>query len=341
VQDPGTGEKKVKAFKHFNATSVDDAIALMRTSKGNANLIAGGTDLLGVLKDEILPDYPEALINIKTIPGLDGVEENKKGMKIGALTKLVDVVAHPLVRKRYPILSEAAEAVATPEIRNMATLGGNLCQDTRCWYYRYPHHMGGRIICYRKEKAPCQAVKGDNRYHAIMGGKACFAVCPSDTAIALTALDAELEIKGPQKVRKVSVNEFFTPLGNILEPDELLTHIQIPAPTAGVHQVFLKYTLRKPVDFAIVSVAAAVTIQAGICKDARIVLGAVGPTPVRAIDSEKCLIGKVASEESIAEAARAAVKDAKPMRMNAYKVEITEVLVKRALLSVLQSSDAK
>jgi xanthine dehydrogenase YagS FAD-binding subunit len=201
--------------------------------------------------------------------------------------------------------------------------------------------MGGRIICYRKEKAPCQAVKGDNRYHAIMGGKACFAVCPSDTAIALTALDAEFEIKGPQKVRQVSVNDFFTPLGNILEPDELLTHIQIPAPTAGVHQVFLKYTLRKPVDFAIVSVAAAVTIQAGICKDARIVLGAVGPTPVRAIDSEKCLIGKVASEESIAEAARAAVKDAKPMRMNAYKVEITEVLVKRALLSVLQSSDAK
>ena len=326
----------MKAFKHFNATSVDEAISLMRTSKGNASLIAGGTDLLGVLKDEILPDYPEALINIKTIPGLDGVEENKKGLKIGALTKLTDVVAHPLVRKRYPLLSEAAEAVATPEIRNMATLGGNLCQDTRCWYYRYPHHMGGRIICYRKEKGPCQAVKGDNRYHAIMGGKACFAVCPSDTAIALTALDAELEIKGPQKVRKVSVNDFFTPLGNILEPDELLTHIQIPAPTAGVHQVFLKYTLRKPVDFAIVSVAAAVTIQAGICKDARIVLGAVGPTPVRAIDSEKCLIGRVASEESIAEAARAAVKDAKPMRMNAYKVEITEVLVKRALLPMLQ-----
>ena len=174
-----------------------------------------------------------------------------------------------------------------------------------------------------------------------MGGKACFAVCPSDTAIALTALDAELEIKGPQKVRKVCVNEFFTPRGNILEPDELLTHIQIPAPTAGARQVFLKYTLRKPVDFAIASVAAVVTMQAGICKDARIVLGAVAPTPVRAIDSEKFLIGKVASEEVIAEAARAAVKDAKPMRMNAYKVEITRVLVKRALLPILQSGDAK
>jgi xanthine dehydrogenase YagS FAD-binding subunit len=310
----------------------------MRSSKCNANLIAGGTDLLGVLKDEILPDYPEAVINIKTIPGLDGVEENKKGLKIGALIKLVDVVAHPLIRKRYPILSEAAEAVATPEIRNMATLGGNLCQDTRCWYYRYPHHMGGRIICYRKAKGPCQAIKGDNRYHAIMGGKACFAVCPSDTAIALTALDAEIEIEGPQKVRKVSVNEFYTPRGNILEPGELLTNIQIPIPAAGVRQTFLKFTLRKPVDFAIVSVAAVVTLQDGICKDARIVLGAVAPKPVRAIDSEKCLKGKVASEEDISEAARAAVKDAKPMRMNAYKVEITKTLVKRALLPILQSA---
>jgi xanthine dehydrogenase YagS FAD-binding subunit len=331
----------VKAFKHFNATSVDEAITLMRSYNGNANLIAGGTDLLGVLKDEILPEYPEAVINIKTIPGLDGVEENKKGLKIGALTKLVDVVVHPLVRKRYPILSEAAEAVATPEIRNMATLGGNLCQDTRCWYYRYPHHMGGRIICYRKEKAPCQAVKGDNRYHAIMGGKACFAVCPSDTAIALTALDAELKIKGPQKVRKVSVNEFFTSLGNILQPDELLTHVQIPDPGAEARQTFLKFTLRKPVDFAIASVAAVVTMQAGICKDARIVLGAVAPTPFRAVDSEKCLKDKVASEKVIAEAVKAAVKDAKPMRMNSYKVEITKTLVKRALLSILQSDRAK
>jgi xanthine dehydrogenase YagS FAD-binding subunit len=331
----------VKAFKHFNATSVDGAIALMRSSKGNANLIAGGTDLLGVLKDEILPKYPEAIINIKTIPGLDDVKENGKGLKIGALTKLVDVVAHPLIRKRYPILSKAAEAVATPEIRNMATLGGNLCQDTRCWYYRYPHHMGGRIICYRKAKGSCQAIKGDNRYHAIMGGKACFAVCPSDTAIALTALGAELEIKGPQKVRKVSVDGFFNRRGNILEPDELLTHIQIPDPATGARQTFLKYTLRKPVDFAIASIASVVTIQDGICKGARIVLGAVAPTPVRAVDSEKLLKGKVASEEVIAQAARAAVKDAKPMRMNAYKVEITKTLVKRALLPILQAGGAK
>ena len=237
----------MKAFKHFNATSIDEIFALMRSFNGNVRLIAGGTDLLGVLKDEILPDYPEAIINIKTIPGLDQIEENDEGLKIGPLTRLSDVVAHSLIRKRFSILSKAAEAVATPEIRNMATLGGNLCQDTRCWYYRYPHHMGGRIICYRKAKGPCQAVKGDNRYHAIMGGKACFAVCHSDTAIALTALDAKLEIKSSQNVRKVPVNEFFTTRGNILETDELLTHIQIPVPAAGVRQVFHKYTLITPI----------------------------------------------------------------------------------------------
>jgi xanthine dehydrogenase YagS FAD-binding subunit len=328
----------VKAFKHFNAASVDEAISLMRSSKGNADLIAGGTDLLGVLKDEILPDYPEAVINIKTIPGLDHIEENEKGLKIGALTKLADVAEHPLVKKRYPILSKSAETVATPEIRNMATLGGNLCQDTRCWYYRYPHHMGGRIICHRKGSGPCQAVKGDNRYHAIMGAKACFAVCPSDTAIALSALGAELLIKGPQKVRSVCVAEFFTALGNILEPDEILTHIEIPRPAVGVRQEFFKFTLRKPVDFAIASVAAVLAMQAEICKDARIVLGAVAPTPVRAVDSEKLLRGRVAGKKVIAEAAREAVKDTKPMRLNAYKVEITRTLVKRALLSIMQSA---
>ena len=327
----------MKAFKHVNATSVDEAISLMRSYKGKADLIAGGTDLLGVLKDEILPDYPEAVINIKTIPGLDKIEEKKQGLKIGALTKLADVALHPLVKKKYPILSKAAESVATPEIRNMATLGGNLCQDTRCWYYRYPHQMGGRIICYRKEKGPCQAVKGDNRYHAIMGAKACFAVCPSDTAIALSALEAELVIKGPQKVRRVFVDEFFTPLGNSLKPDELLTHIEIPRPAAGVRQEFLKFTLRKPVDFAIASVASVVTMQDEVCKDARIVLGAVAPTPVRAFDSEKLLRGRVAGEKVIAEAARAAVAHAKPMRLNAYKVEITRTLVKRSLLAILQS----
>lgn len=326
----------MKAFKHVNATSVDEAVAVMQSFEGRASLISGGTDLLGVLKDEILPNYPASVINIKTIPGLDRIEKNNDGLKIGPLTRLADVAAHPLVQKKISILSKAAEAVATPEIRNMATLGGNLCQDTRCWYYRYPHHMGGRIICHRKGKGPCQAVKGENRYHAIMGGKVCFAVCPSDTAIALTALDANLEISGAQGVRNVSIHKFFTTLGNILEPDEILTHIQIPKPAAGAQQAFLKFTLRKPIDFAIVSVAIFVTLQDGRYKEARIALGAVAPTPLRAFEAEQFIKGKAVNEKTIADAAKIVVADAKPMRMNAYKVEITRTLVERALRSVLQ-----
>jgi xanthine dehydrogenase YagS FAD-binding subunit len=309
---------------------------LIRAFNGRACLIAGGTDLLGILKDEVLPDYPETVINIKTIAELDRFENNSDGLKIGALAKLVDVVAHPLVRERFPILSQAAQAVATPEIRNMATLGGNLCQDTRCWYYRYPHHMGGRIMCHRKGKGPCQAVKGDSRYHAILGAKKCFAVCPSDTAIALTALDAGLEIAGPQGVRRVSINEFFTNLGNVLEADELLTVIELPSPAAGARQAFFKFTVRKPVDFAIASVAAVGTLHNGICQEVKIALGAVAPTPLRAVEAEELIRGKAVNEKIIKDAAEAAVKQAKPMRMNAYKVEITRTLVERALRAIFQ-----
>lgn len=324
----------MKAFKHVNVTSVAEAGALLRSYDGRASLIAGGTDLLGVLKDEILPDYPEAVINIKTIAGLDRFLENEDGLKIGALAKLADVVEHPLVKARFPILSQAAQAVATPEIRNMATLAGNLCQDTRCWYYRYPHHLGGRIMCLRKGKGPCHAVKGDSRYHAILGGKACFAVCPSDTAIALTALDAGLEITGPQGVRNVSIHQFFTLLGNILEAEELLTAVQIPNPAAGARQGFFKFTLREPVDFAIASVAAVGTLHDGICMQVKIALGAVAPTPLRAVEAEELIRNQAVNEKLIRAAARKAVKEAKPMRMNAYKVEITRTLVERALRSI-------
>lgn len=325
----------MKAFKHVNATSVKEAIELIRTCEGKASLIAGGTDLLGVLKDEILPDYPAAVINLKTIAGLDRFEHTGNGFKIGALTRLVDVVAHPLIKEKFPALSQAAEAVATPEIRNMATLGGNLCQDTRCWYYRYPHHVGGRIMCHRKGKGPCHAVKGDNRYHAIMGARKCFAVCPSDTAIALSALGAGLEVAGPQGMRKVSIDEFFTPLGNRLETDELLTGIRVPDSAAETRQAFFKFTLKKPVDFAVASVAAIGRVRKNICREVKIVLGAVAPTPWRAPEAEELIRGRTVSEKLIKDAAGAAVEQARPMRMNAYKVEITRTLVERALRVIL------
>jgi xanthine dehydrogenase YagS FAD-binding subunit len=323
----------VKTFGHFNARSVDEALSLLKDYGGRARLIAGGTDLLGVLKDQILEKYPDALVNIKTIPGLDTIEENAEGLRIGALAKLADIVHSPAAKAKFPALSQAAESVASPEIRSMGTIGGNLCQDVRCWYYRYPHHLGGRILCRRKGTGPCFAVKGDNRYHAIMGAKTCFAVCPSDTAIALSALQAEIGIAGAGGARKIPVQDFFTPLGNCLDPNELVTEIRIPDPPQGCRQTFLKFTVRKPIDFAIASVASVITVKDGICADARIVLGGVAPMPLRSEAAEQAIKGKPLDAKTAEEAARASVLGARALSGNAYKIEITKVLVKRALLS--------
>jgi xanthine dehydrogenase YagS FAD-binding subunit len=322
----------MRTFEHFNAHSIDQALSLAEDFKGKAQFIAGGTDLLGVLKDEILPQYPKVIINIKTIPKLDEIQDQKNGgIQIGALTKLVHIVNSSLIRDRYPALAEAAQAVATPEIRNMGTIGGNLCQDTRCWYYRYPHQMGGRILCFRKGKGPCLALKGDNRYHSIAGGKGCVAVCPSDTAIALVALDAKLRIFGSKGKRETPIMDFYTNTGSVLKPDEILTDIIIPPEPADSRQMFLKFTLRKPIDFAVVSVASTITLQDGNCTDARIALGAIAPTPLRAHQAEDVLKGRPLDSETVEEAAEQAVKGFKPLSMNAYKIEITQTLIKRAL----------
>ena len=322
----------MKSFHHMNAKTVTEAVKLLKAYKGKARLNAGGTDLLGVLKDRILPDYPEAIINIKTIPRLDYIKEDTKGLKIGALARLSDIAKSSAVKETYQVLSAAASAVATPQIRNMATIGGNLCQDVRCWYYRYPSLIGGRMLCLRKGSGPCHAVTGDNRYHAILEGKKCFAVCPSDIAIALTALDGKIKIAGAKGVRTVPVKEFFKPLGNALESDEMVTEIQVPRPPERARQTFLKFTLRKPIDFAIVSVASVIKLENEICTDAKIVLGAVAPTPIQATKAEEIIKGKAIDDITTAKAAEAAIAGAKPLSMNAYKVEITKKLVERAIL---------
>jgi NADPH-dependent glutamate synthase beta subunit-like oxidoreductase len=173
----------MKSFYHINARTIDECIKLLKDYKGKARMIAGGTDLLGVLEDRILPDYPEAIINIKTISSLNDIQEDAEGLKMGVLVKLADIVKSSIVRTRYKMLAEAAESVATPQIRRMGTIGGNLCQDLRCWYYRYPHHVGGRISCYLKGGKSCYAITGENQYHSIFGGlrvasPPCSVACP-------------------------------------------------------------------------------------------------------------------------------------------------------------------
>jgi xanthine dehydrogenase YagS FAD-binding subunit len=323
----------MRPFTHVNAQSVKEVCKLLAEYEGRAVLNAGGTDLLGTLKGDNLFEYPEALINIKTISGLDKIVESKGTLRIGALAKLSALVISPLLNERYPVLAEAARTVATPQIRNAATIGGNLCQDVRCWYYRYPRHIGGPILCARKGKGPCLAVKGDNRYHALMGAKKCFAVCPSDTAVALAALDGQITIAGPDGERKIAVPEFYNPLGNSLKPSEMVTGVEVPSVARESKQAFLKFTLRKPVDFAIVSVATVITVKEGLCTDARIALGAVAAGPVRATKAEKILVGRPVDDTAAADAAEAALAGAKPLSMNAYKIEIAKTLVKRAILN--------
>ena len=321
----------MRSFRHISARTTEEACELLAEYKGKAVLNAGGTDLLLSLKGENLFNYPELIIDIKTIPNLDYIREDKNTLSIGALTKLSNISDHPLINKRYLMLGEAARSVATPQIRNVATIGGNLCQDVRCWYYRYPGHIGGPIRCMRKGNGPCPAVAGDNRYHAIMGGKKCFAVCPSDIATALAALDSRILVTGIKGARKIALKDFFNPLGKTLSPDEMVVGLETKKTSATARQKFLKFTLRKPVDFAIVSVATVVYLEKNICTDAHIALGAVAPGPVRAIKAEEFLKGKVINSENISTAANEALSMARPLSRNAYKLEIAKALVKRSL----------
>lgn len=196
----------MKSFTHINAQSVEDAVTLLKDYRGKAKLMAGGTDLLGILKDNILPVYPEVIINLKTIRGLDSIKEDAKGLKIGALARLKDIAESATVQKSYKLLAEAAEAVATPQIRNMGTIAGNLCQDVRCWYYRYPHQIGGRILCYLKGGTSCYALTGENQYNSIFGASraahpSCSAECPGNMDIpAYLCKVREGDLRGAAKI---------------------------------------------------------------------------------------------------------------------------------------------
>ncbi len=321
---------KSKHPEHFNARTVDEAISLLNEYKDEASIIAGGTDLLCLMKNKVMA--PKVLVNIKTIPDLSYIKEEAEGLRIGALTSITGIETSPIIRDKYPMLAEAAHSVASPHIRNMGTIVGNLCQDVRCWYYRRSPITGRSFFCLRKGGEFCYAVGGENAYHAIIGGQKCFAVCPSDMAPALSALGATLKIVSPDGERAVPLDEFYTSLGNTLEPDELISEILVPTPRYGTKQRFLKFRLRKTIDFAISSVAVAITTKAGRISNTRIVLGGVAPTPYRALRAEDTLKGEVITD-SVAEAsAKAAVSEARPLSMNSYKVPVTEALVKRAIV---------
>lgn len=321
----------MKQFKHFNAYSIDEAVSLMGRYGERACIIAGGTDVLGKMKDKILPTYPEALINIKTIPGLSYIKEDDGMLKIGPLTLLSDIAHNDIVRSRYPALAQAACRTASPNIRNMGTIAGNICQDIRCWYYR---NQNNRFSCLRKKGGRCYAIKGDNRYHSIFGGSVsggCFAVHPSDTAPALVALDGRIITSS----RTMNIESFFEvkPVKTtVLKADEIVTEIQVPIPAGTAKSAFLKFALRKSIDFPIVNCAAMITFKYDKVAAARICLNAVHVIPYRAVQAEQMITGKTIDEALAEEAGKAAVSAAKPLDHNKFMVAIAKTLVKRAII---------
>ena len=322
----------MKTFTHFNASTIDEAVSLLRRYQGKANLIAGGTDILGKMKDRILPGYPEALINLKTIPGLDTIHEEENIFKIGPLAILEDIAHHETVKTQYGALAEAARRTASPHLREMGTIGGNICQDIRCWYYRNPEN---RFPCLRKGGGRCYALEGDTRYHSIFGGsvdEGCIAVHPSDTAPALIALDARVKTSK----RTIRAEDFFqvdVSRTTVLDDDEIVTEIQIPTPVDGSKSAFFKFALRKSIDFPIVNCAAMITGSGDKVRAARICLNAVYVKPYRAIEAEEAIIGKAIIDANAEAAGNAAVSDAKPLKDNAYMVQVAKIMVKRAILA--------
>lgn len=323
--------KTLLPFNLVYATSIDDASSKITASNGTAMLVAGGTDALTVLKSRILPAYPQTLVSLRKVAGMDYIKVDGGTLKIGTLAKLADVASSSVVQSNYSSLSTAASLVASPQIRSMGTIGGNLVQLVRCWYYRYPNEVGGRINCLRKGGPICYAAGGDNRYHSIFGGpKGCYAVAPSDTATALVALNASIVTNK----RTIPIEGFFDALtGTVLGVGEIVTEVDVPTPAAGTKQTFLKFSRRSSIDFAIVSVATMLTMSGSTCTAARIALGGVAPTPMRSTAAESAIVGKTLDANAAAAAASAAVANAVPLPYNGYKVPIVKAQLAQALLA--------
>ena len=321
----------IPAFELFQPTSVDDAIRLIEKYKADYWVLAGGLDSMDWLKDRLR--RPAHVIDLSQIKELVGIKDASGGLEIGAMTPLTQVATHPTVRDRFGLLAEAAGLVATPQIRNQGTIGGNVSQDTRCWYYR------GGWTCYRAGGNICYAdtPTSVNREHAIFNADRCVAVNPSDTAPALVALDAQMVIKSARGERVVPAEEYFVGPGiditrmTVLAPGELLTSIRIPATWAGAQFYFEKVRDRQAWDFPLVNVASALKGSNAKIDAARIVVGAVAATPKRLPNVEQAVIGKPRDEQTADMAGKMAVDGAVALRYNGYKLPLMRNLVKRAI----------
>ena len=321
-------------FKIAEPQTIDQVTSLTTDKKDKCKLMAGGTDLLAEIKDEIIE--PEIVVDLKSIPDLSYIKKEKNGVRIGALTSLTRMAEDTMIKNEYPALHEAANSIASPQLRNMGTAGGNLCQRPRCWYYRDP-----QVQCRKKGGSRCFASRGKNKYHAILGGGLCYIVHPSDLAPALISMDAEVSINSPQGDKTIPLENFYilpkvnVRKENILEPNEVLREIRIPLAKKGEKSTYSKFIERGAWDFAVVSAAVKGTVSAGTFREIKLVLGGVAPIPWRLTKAENVIKGKKVTENLVREAAREALKEAKPLEENGYKKELAEIILYRAALSLV------
>lgn len=316
---------------YYSAKTLEEAISLLEEYREEAKIIAGGIDLIGLMKSKVL--FPRVLVNIKDIPSLYYIHEDTSGLDIGALTVIHNIEQSTLIRDKYSLLFEIAQSIGSPQIRNMATIGGNLCQDVRCWYYRRSPLTGISFTCRRKgEGHPCYAINGENENHAIIGESGCFAVCPSDMATGLLALGATINTLNTRGGRVIPIGKFYTPLGHILEPDEIITSIHIPGVKPNTKYRYLKFRPRKAIDFSTVSVSSVITLFNNIVNDAKIIVGGVSSMPYEAVKAEEILMGESLTESVVEKAAKAAIRNAMPLSKNGFKIPIMKSLLKRSLL---------
>jgi xanthine dehydrogenase YagS FAD-binding subunit len=319
----------MEAFEYANPATVKEALGLLGASWDEASVLAGGTDLLGLMKDYV--HSPRRVVNIKSVAELGGIRKTAAGLRIGALVTLDELMRNAEVLAAYPSLVEAARGVASVQIRNMGTVGGDLCQRPRCWYFR----LGYGLLAMKDGKSLVPG--GDNRYHAIFdnGGPAYF-VSASSFGPPLSALGASVKIASVSGTREVAVEQFFvTPRSeaereNVLKPGEIVTEIVVPG--AAVRNATYELRQKRALDWPLATASVALRMKGAVVESARVFLGHVAPRPWRAETAEKALAGKPLNDASAQEAANAAVQGATPLSMNAYKVQLARVAVKRALL---------
>ena len=325
----------MKTFSNSNARSPQDASSRSAEARraGRTPVFAGGgSDVLQLVKERIV--QPDVIVNLKTMANLNQVTKSAAGVGIGGQTTLDTISRHDSLRKDYTVLAEAAGSAATPQVRNVGTIAGNVCQRPWCWYFR------NGFQCYKNGGNQCFSFAGENQFHAIFGGGPSYIVHPSDTAPALVALDAEFRIVGPGGERRVPAADFFAlprrdpAHENVLAENEVLASVQLPAPRPGMRSAYHKVMDREAWTHAVVSTAVVLEMEQDVCRGARIVLGGVAPIPWRVPDAEKLLAGQRMTPELAARAGEAAVAGARPLSKNAYKVPMVRAIVERTILQV-------